>query len=66
MAGGSQLLDCGWQCEEGVRECEACGEVELCSTLHFIAALHGLATEPVALDLVVAHAQVCLKATHGP
>ena len=52
------LLDCSLQCEEGVRECEACGEVELCSALHYTAALHALAREPLHLDLVVTHAQV--------
>ncbi len=52
------LLECSWQCAEGVRECEACGEVELCSTLHYTAALHAMAAEPMDLDVVVTHVQV--------
>jgi len=41
-AGGGGVVECGGQCEEGVGECEACGEVEMIAKLHYAAAMQGV------------------------
>jgi len=44
--------------EEGVGECEACGEVEMTAKLHYTAAMHALTCEPCDLAKISSHAQV--------
>ena len=55
---GGRLVECGGQCEEGVEECEACGEVELTAELNYTAALHTLTCKPRDLAKVSSHTQV--------
>ena len=56
--GGGKLLDCSQQCEEGLKECDACGEVEMGAMLHYTAAIHALAGDIPKLEQVTSHAQV--------
>ena len=46
------------ECEEGVEECEACGEVELTAELHYTAALHTLTCKPHDPAKISSHTQV--------
>ena len=55
---GGRLVECGGQCEEGVEECEACGEVELTAELNYTAALHALTCKPCDLAKISSHTQV--------
>ena len=57
---GGRLVECGGQCEEGVEECEACGEVELTAELHYTAALHALTCKPRDPANTSSHTQVTL------
>ena len=56
--GSEGLVECGGQCEEGVEECEACGEVELTAELNYTAALHALTCKPCDLAKISSHTQV--------
>ena len=58
-SGSVGLLDCSEQCREGLRECEACGELELMAQLHSTSARHAMTREPPDLEAVTVNAQVC-------
>ena len=60
-SGSAGLLDCSEQCREGLRECEACGEVELSAQLHSTSAWHAMTRDPPDLEAVTVHAQVCTR-----
>ena len=57
-SGLAGLLDCSEQCREGLRESEACGELELSAQLHSTAARHAMTQDPPDLEAVTVHAQV--------
>ena len=58
LGSSSSLLDCSVQCEEGIKQCEAVGDVELAAELHYIAALHLMSVEPCQLETVTINCQV--------
>ena len=51
-------LDFRRACEEGVGECEACGEVELAAQMHYYAARHAMSSIPPNLESAATWSQV--------
>ena len=58
---GEAMLDCTAQCQEGVKEAEEFGDVELCAQFHFTAALHALSLSPPNVAAIMRHSQSCLQ-----
>ena len=56
----SEMLVCDRQCDEGVKECESYGDIELAAELCYVGALHAMSEVPPMLDVVVDKAQVCV------
>ncbi|CAI7994023.1 Cilia- and flagella-associated protein 54 [Geodia barretti] len=58
---GEAMLDCTAQCQEGVKEAEEFGDMELCAQFHFTAALHSLSLSPPNVAAIMRHSQSCLQ-----
>lgn len=52
------LLDCREVCQEGMKECETCGEIELAAQMQYYLAWHAMTKVPHNLENVLAHTQV--------
>ena len=58
MKGDQGLLDCSKLCQEGIEECERCGEVELAAQMHYYLAWHVMTKVPINMENVLSHTQV--------
>lgn len=53
------LLDCSKVCQEGIEECERCGEVEMAAQMQYYMAWHAMTKLPLNIEDVLSHTQVC-------
>ena len=62
---GGDVMECAVQCEEGVKEAERFGDLELAAEFRFVAALHALSLSPPDTQTIMTQAQVLVPTDYS-